>query len=392
MKKVFAILISVLMMFSFVSCDGGKEKIENTPKEEIRAIWISVYDMAEFRGISEGGFRAKCKNMFSKISAWGFRDVFLQVRAGSDALYASDIFPWSRYISDEEGVSPGYDPLKIFVNIAHENKIKLHAWINPYRISSTSSDVENLSDDNPARKMLIQNEGDVYIGNGGMYYNPSSEKVKKLVIDGIAEIMENYDVDGIHIDDYFYPTVNEEIDKKEYEEYKLSYGEIQLNEFRINQVNDFVKRMYTCVKERNRNAVVSISPSGDIDADFNIHYADIETWLNEDGYCDWVIPQIYFGMKNETLPFKDTVNRWLSLGENQNRKLIIGLASYKCGEIDTYAGKGKDEWITNSNVLSEQIKFLRKKECDGFSFFSYSSFNVPNPQMEKELENLKEII
>lgn len=388
MKRILALFFCLILIF--LSACGGNVAEQTEKAEEIRAIWISIYDMSQFKGIGEGGFRAKAKNMFKDIAERGFKHVFVQLRPCSDALYKSEIFPWSKYISGEQGKSPGYDPLEIFLTVAHSHNLKLHAWINPYRISGTSSDMENLSEDNPAKQMYRENMSDIYFSTQGIYYNPASLKVQKLILDGVRELVQNYDIDGIHIDDFFYPTTDTEIDKNEFAEYKENLGTATLEKWRREQVNAFVTGMYSAAKTENKNIIVSISPMADIEADMNTHFADVKLWSSEDGYCDWIIPQVYYGMKNETMPYKKVVNEWCKLVTNENVKLIIGLASYKCGEEDLYAGSGKNEWQSNDNILSEQLKYLRKKECDGFSLFSYNSLSLPNETMEKEWENFKE--
>lgn len=388
MKRIFALLVCICLLFLSACGDSTEERKEI--EDEIRAVWISVYDMADFKGMSEGGFRAKAENMFKDISERGFQHVFVQVRPSGDALYKSEIFPWSKYISGEEGKSPGYDPLTIFLNVAHSHNLKIHAWINPYRVSGTSSDMEKLSENNPAREMYRNNASDIYLSTSGIYYNPASERVQKLILDGVRELVKNYDIDGIHIDDFFYPTTDEEIDKNEFAEYRENSGADSLEVWRRNQVNAFVAGMYSAAKSEDENIIVSISPSADINADKNVHYADVALWCSESGYCDWIIPQVYYGFKNEYLPYKQSVSEWCKLVTNENIKLVIGLASYKCGAEDLYAGKGKDEWQTNDNILCEQLKYLRKKDCDGFSFFSYNSLQLANETMKKEWEKFKE--
>ncbi len=384
MKRISAFFICLILFF-LCGCDGEiQEQTEKT--KEIRALWISIYDMSQFKGVSEGGFRAKAENMFRDIAEKDFQHVFVQVRPSGDALYKSEIYPWSKYISGEQGLSPGYDPLEIFISVAHSHNLKLHAWINPYRISGTSSDMENLSDDNPARKMYEQNGSDIYFSTNGIYYNPASLNVQKLILDGVRELVKNYDIDGIHIDDFFYPTTDEEIDKNEFAEYKDNKGKSSLGEWRREQVNAFVTGMYSAVKNKNKNIIVSISPCADIEENKNTHFADVEKWCSQSGFCDWIIPQIYYGFRNEYMPFDRVLDNWCDIVTNKDVKLIIGLASYKCGEEDLYAGKGKDEWQTKDNILSEQLKLLRKKECDGFSLFSYNSLSLPNDTMKSEWE------
>lgn len=373
MKRILSILCCL-----FFLCGCGNTKKENIKEEtvyneEIRCVWLSIYDMGVLQGLSEGGFRKKAENIFKDIHEKGFNHVFVQVRPYSDAFYESEIFPWSKYCSGVQGKSPGYDILEIFVDLAHKYSLKIHAWINPYRIASNVAEMENLSDNNPAKIMYQNTPSDIYFASNGIFYNPASDKVRKLILDGIREIIEKYKVDGIHIDDFFYPTTDEEIDKKEYEEYKKNSGEKTLSEFRINQVNAFVSGMYSLVKSKNKSIIVSISPSGDIEKNKTTLYADVKEWTTKNGYCDWIIPQVYYGFQNEKMPFESVLDEWLEIVTNKNIKLITGLGFYKAGQIDFYAGKGKNEWIENKDILSRQLKISREKKCDGFSIFSYGS-------------------
>lgn len=391
MKRLFSIFLIFIVLLSGCAAQKkpGKGDEEKSP-EEIRALWISIYDLSEFKGISEGGFRAKAENMFADIAGRGFNHIFLQVRPFSDAFYKSEIFPWSKYISGEEGKSPGYDPLAVFIKVAHSHNLKLHAWINPYRISATSSEMKHLADSNPAKSMYEKNTSDIYVSQQGIYYNPASLTVQKLILDGVRELVNNYDIDGIHIDDFFYPTTSEDIDKTEYEKYKQNSGNLTLDQFRLEQVNAFVSGMYSVAKAKDESIIVSISPGADIDKNMNELYADVRSWSQKEGFCDWLIPQIYYGFKNESKPFRETVKEWETLADERCVKLIIGLASYKCGEIDSYAGKGQNEWRENNDILSRQLKFLRAEKLSGYAIFSYGSLKFPNETMVKEWEFFSE--
>ena len=386
MKRFLCVLVGLIMLSG---CGGKEAKNQEKLQNEIRAIWISVYDIStHFQGISEGAFRAKTENMFKDIAEKGFNHIFMQVRPFGDALYKSEIFPWSKFISGEQGKSPGYDPLNIFIDVAHSHKLKIHAWINPYRISS-SSDINSLCESNPAKKMYEENKNDIFIFKKGIFYNPASEKVQKLILDGVRELINNYNIDGIHIDDFFYPTTDKEIDESEFSRYK---GNLSLSQFRREQVNAFVSGMYSIAKRKSKSIIVSISPCADYDENINRLFADVKSWSTKDGFCDWIIPQVYYGFENEKMPYKKVVEEWKNLVTNKNTKLIIGLAAYKCGQEDFYAGKGKNEWLENEDILARQLDFLRKKDCDGFAIFSYGSLNSLNSIAESEWENFSEFL
>ncbi|MPM89405.1 hypothetical protein SDC9_136514 [bioreactor metagenome] len=227
-----------------------------------------------------------------------------------------------------------------------------------------------LSSDNPAVKYSYDSEK-VYICDEGIYYNPTSIEMQKLILNGIKEIVTNYDVDGIHIDDYFYPTTETKIDATAYDRYIDAGGESALDEWRVWNVNSLISGIYSTVKSVDKNVIVSISPSGDINKNLTKLYADTKEWMCNVGYCDWIVPQLYFGFHNEYLPFEEALSEWLNLCKNPKCKIIIGLACYKCNEKDTYAGNGEDEWVNDGTVLKRQIQILKEKKVYGYALFSY---------------------
>ena len=363
MTRIIKFLI-IISIFMFTSC--SKKSTENiVPQingENIRGVWVSVYDM-DFLKNDEKNFSICAENMFKDIAEKGFNNVFLQVRPFSDALYNSEIFPWSSYLTGVQGQNPGFDPLKILIDKAHNYNLKLQAWINPYRILY-ENDITKISKDNPAYEMIQNKDDSVFICDSGIFYNPCSIKAQKLILDGIREIVKNYDVDGIHIDDYFYPVTTDDIDKNQFEKYD---GNLSLDEWRMMNVNSFVSGMYSAVKAINKDTVVSISPSGNIESNYTSHFADVRKWLSEPGYADWIIPQIYFGFENEYSPFEKVLNEWKSLDKNENVSLVVGLALYKCSKPDENAGNGVNEWTENSDIIKRQIEM-----CDNLGFVLYS--------------------
>lgn len=363
MKTVLKITAFVLI-FSLCSCVRIR-KSENTPSEnDLRGVWISVFDMP-LPIESEERFSENIEKMFSDIQQKNFNNVFVQVRAYCDAFYRSDIFPFSRFLTGVQGKDPGFDPMEIMIRSAHSHDLKFHAWINPYRILS-ENDPSKLSSDSPALKFIEKNDGSVYTCESGIYFNPASTQAQKLILDGVREIVKNYDVDGIHIDDYFYPTIDENIDKKQFESYG---GDLSLNEWRMMNVNGFVSGMYSAVKSFDSRLTVSISPSGSIESNYSLHFADVKKWLCTQGYADLIIPQIYFGFENEENPFEKTLEEWRNLPRHENVKLAVGLALYKGGKEDEFAGSGKNEWLENSDIIKRQCGEIKDL---GYVMYSYS--------------------
>lgn len=361
-------------------------------QKELRGIWISCYDHISAENKTKEQYRDLTDKMFKRIKDCGLNTVFIHLRAFSDAFYQSDIFPYSSLIAGKEGASLPFDPFEIMLESAEQYGISVHGWINPFRISA-STDISRLSSKNPAKKILDSGnlDGEICILSNGIYYNPSCTSNHKLIIDGIREIINKYDIDGIHIDDYFYPSTSETVDKKQFAEYKLNAGTLSLDDWRRNCVNAFVSSLYSAVKAVNSSLTVSISPAGRLDENYESNYADCELWLSHSGYADLIIPQIYFGFEHETLAFKPLLDKWSSLARASSVKLACGIAAHKCSAVDKYAGTGSDEWETNSDILSRQVSAIRKNDnyC-GFAVFSYQDLN--RSDCKSEIDNLKNTI
>ncbi len=345
-----------------------------TQSKSIYGIWISCYDHPSASGKSAEEYRAATDKMFKNISEYGFNTAFVHMIAFSDSFYKSDIYPYSAYIAGKEGNSLAYDPFAILLSSAKKYGISVHGWINPFRVSH-KSDPSLLSEKNPAKAILNagNQNGDVCILSNGIYYNPASTSVHANIIKGVKEIIGKYDIDGIHIDDYFYPSTDESIDKKQYSDYLAGGGKLSLKDWRVSSVNAFVSSLYSAVKSLDPSLTVSISPAADIEKNRNTLYADCELWLSTDGYADIIIPQIYFGFEHEKFAFDTMLTEWSELRRSKNVRLLCGIGAYKCGTQDNYAGSGSKEWLENSDILIRQAKSIASnKSYDGFVVYSYS--------------------
>ena len=323
----------------------------------------------------------------------GLNTVIAQVRPFSDALYESELFPWSYLATGKEGVDPGFDPLAIMVEQAHQRGLQLHAWVNPYRVR-TSATNKQLSSKNPAVKLL--KSGDAIRYNGAVTYDPASKKAQQLIVDGVREIVEKYDVDGIHFDDYFYPTTDAGFDSASYQAYKNKGGSLSLAAWRRQNVNDLVKQVYTAVKQADGEVLFGISPQGNMDNNYNKQFIDVKKWLSEEGYLDYICPQVYFGFKNSTCPYEQTVEEWNDLIKNKVQ-LVVGLSPYKVGLEDAYAGNGRWEWANGGDILARMVETARKEEhYQGFALFRYNSVFQPEssvrPAILEELDSLQEVL
>lgn len=365
------------------------------PKTEMRGVWVSYLELTNLGGYEQ--YKLSINSMFDKIKSQGINTIFFHARAFSDALYKSDYFPWSHVLNSGaiQGVNPGYDPLEYAVGAAHARGLELHAWINPYRVWTKSSNINDLDMDNPARVW----ETDASTANDnwvltdpdkvGIYYNPAIPEVRELIINGIKEIVKNYDVDGIHFDDYFYGSASELFDASTYNAYKTGGGLLSLANWRLDNVNKLVKETYTAVKAI-RNVPFGISPQAKVSSDYAVQFADVNRWGSEAGYVDYLAPQVYFGFQNATMPYAPTVQTWRALVTNPNVKLYIGLAAYKLGNDDYNAGaSGLKEWIGTTDILKRMLQTARTNNADGFIIFSYKA--LVNPANATEMENLRSL-
>ena len=360
----------------------------NEPKEYVKAVWITYYELQKFTdGKGKEEFTNSINTAFKELKEMGFNTVTVHVRPSADAFYESDVFPSSRYCFGEQGSEMPYDPLQIMPESAHNNEIKIEAWINPYRVSQ-DGDTDSLSDNNIAKKWINEKSTNVYVTENGIYFNPASKEVTQLIVEGVTEIVSNYDVDAIHFDDYFYPTTDTDIDEAEYKEYVNNGGNLSLSEFRRDAVSNMIKSVYNKIKGLNSEVEFGVSPSADIDKNYNELYADVEKWCSEDGYIDYICPQVYFGFKNEVMPFMQTVKRWTSISKCT---LYVGLPLYKCGKEDKYASIANTESINefkdNTDIISRQVIYLLKlTEVKGYYIFSYSC--LFSEDCKEETDNL----
>ncbi len=400
MKKVFICFI----LFAFILCgcsvqgDARADKDEPANAVYVKSVWITYFELEKLTANSNTAkdFEKAVKSAFKEIKSDGFNTVTVQVRPCADAFYKSNYFPVSKYCFGVQGCELKYDPLEIMVNVAHNLKLRIEAWINPYRVSQ-SKDIEELSDNNIAKEWHKSKDkkSNVYIDDK-IYFNPASNDVKELIVNGVKEIVENYAVDAIHFDDYFYPSKSKEVDKNEYSAYVKSGGDLSLSDWRRENVSDMVKSVYSAVKKVNSTIEFGISPQSKISDNYNNLYADVERWATEDGYVDYICPQIYFGFYNEAQPFTKTAKDWAEL--TTSCRLYVGLPLYKSGQEDKFASTDTDyainEFKDNHNIISRQISYLNQLEnVNGFYIYSYSYLtDKETPSVVEEVKNIKAVM
>ena len=398
MKRIIILILTFALLLTGCSASVNEENnAVNESDDYVKSVWITYFELESYtsENDTQKDFEKDISSVFKKVKAIGLNTVTVQVCPCADAFYKSDYFPVSKYCFGVQGSELKYDPLKIMVSCAHNIGLRIEAWINPYRVSQ-SNDINELSDNNYAKKWVKNEEtkSNVYIDEK-IYFNPASSEVNELIVNGVKEIVNNYDVDAIHFDDYFYPTVKEEIDEKEYSEYTSSGGELSLDDWRRDNVSNMVSSVYSAIKEINPNVQFGISPQSRVSTNYNNLYADVEKWSAEEGYVDYICPQIYFGFYNEIQPFTRTVKEWCSRATSA--KLYIGLPLYKAGREDEFASADQDyainEFKDNSNIISRQIVYLNQMSTvKGYYIYSLSYLlDNENEAVIKEVEGIKNL-
>lgn len=373
---VALILITTLIIIGILSLilppkhDDKRSDSDNvlqTSENETRAVWISFLEMREILAEkSETEFTNSICEYFENCAESGINTVIFHARSHGDAFYKSALFPTSVYFTGIRQETAPFDPLRIAVREAHARNLKIEAWINPYR-GPRIEDGKPLLDSGIFAKWL--NTDKVFIcENGGItyyYLNPASKEVQNYVLDGVREIVAGYDIDGIHFDDYFYPTTEEWVDAAYYGQ---SGGALSLADFRRKCVSDFISDVYKTVKSI-RDIPFGISPSCNIQNNIDLYYADVKLWGSTAGYVDYLMPQIYRSFDEGTLPFDKALSEWEKIVTNDNVKLMVGLAAYKVGE---------NEYWNSGDILARQVKLSRSSShYSGYALFRYSLLFSP---------------
>lgn len=383
--KVTPFLLSIiLLVLSIIVVGESNIKPAHTDgstydeaKEDMKGIWVSYITLdMQNTDMTKESFEEKLEAIIKTTKESGFNTLIFQVRPFSDALYKSSYYPWSHILTGTQGKDPKYDPLQIICDMCHKNSISVHAWINPYRVS-TNETPDKLSENNP----YVKDDSMGFKHNGNIYLDPSNEKARELIVNGVSEIVRNYNIDGIQFDDYFYPENSDEVDANKYEEYKASVANpLSKENWRMNNVNTLIKEVYKAIHKYSKSLEFGISPQGNINNNKALS-ADVVTWCENEGYVDYICPQIYFSLDNPALTFEESLNDWVKLDRHKKLKLYIGLAGYK-------GGSDSDEgtWLDNNDILKNEIEICKAKGADGIMLYSYESFS--SKENEAEIKNV----
>lgn len=393
MKKIILSLILTILIITTIPSFA-----QDNSFDELRGVWVATVlnlDYPKVQTSNESSLKAEAIKILDNVESIGLNAVFLQVRPAADAFYESNYFPWSKYLTGEQGKAPnnGFDPLQFWIEEAHKRGIEIHAWINPYRISKNYTgnidDAWNqLVDTHIAKKKpyLVVEHTD-----GNLYFNPGEPFVKTTVALGVMEIVQNYDIDGIHFDDYFYPSTNFN-DSETFKTYGNAFSNI--NNWRRNNVTELIKMVNEVINRVDSSVEFGISPFGiwankssnPLGSDTNgnqsyySHYADTRLWVKE-GYIDYVIPQIYWNIGYPIADYEILVKWWSDVINGTDVKLYTGNAAYKVGNTSQ-----SDSWANESEIIRQLEMNSKINEVSGAVFFRYGSI-VNNLALKNAITN-----
>lgn len=373
-KKILSCLLSCIMLFSLLAISPATQLSANAASaiNTKKACWISFLDIEVLlQDKNEKDFRAKVSAMYDNVIKYNMNTVIVHVRALGDAMYPSSYYPWAAYFTTDR-TDPGYDPLQIMIDLAHQKNLQFEAWINPYRLSRNNESTLSFKA-TPYYEQFLPFTIE-YKASGSqtcLVLDPSRQEARDLITNGVREIVSKYDVDGIHFDDYFYVSGMAD---------NLDVASRKAN------VNALISQVYKTIKSVKPNCTFGISPAGNPD-NARSQGADIDTWLSTPGYIDYIMPQIYWTdiyvtSKGAEHMFTNRCTAWQQINK-QDLPIYVGLALYQAGtKSRTDLG-----WATSDTNLAYQYLTAKQLGYDGYSLFRYQW--LEKDIATAELNNLK---
>jgi len=387
---ITALIISAIIF----SCNTTKQPVAVTPPavsttpkamREFRAAWVATVANINWPskpGLSTEQQQQEAIALLDFLQQHNFNAVILQVRPHADALYKSDIEPWSYYLTGKGGKAPDpfYDPLTFWTDAAHDRGIEMHVWLNPYRAHHPRGDSiiseQSIIKTNP--NMVV------YLKDGYWWMDPAQKEVQDRTTSVVMDLVKRYDIDGVHFDDYFYPypdynKMEDFPDSVSWNAYRATGGTLSRGDWRRKSVNDLIERLYKEIKIAKPTVKFGLSPFGLWRPGFpesaccfdqyNVLYADAKLWLNK-GWIDYFTPQLYWPTKRIPLSFpvllgwwakENTHQRHLWPGINVGRDTIATTVDETINQIMITRGmvpesKGVVHWSISSDVLNTNLR------------------------------------
>lgn len=344
------------------------------PQKDFRAVWVATVDhidwpnsMGSTSKIAESQKKYYLR-ILDSLQAHNINAVMFQIRPMADAFYDSPYEPWTKYITGRRGKKPSWDPLPWLISETHKRGIQFHAWMNPYRIatrSSASTAFPELESTIPAEWVKEYNKVRIY--------NPALPEVRQRIADIVADVLHKFDVDGIHFDDYFYPslTSGESMnDNAEYQKYGTGQG---IANFRRANVDAMITKVRETIRAIRPNCLFSVSPQGNYDNDYNSMYCDVKKWA-QNGMIDVLIPQIYWSTERYFIPRLKQFSAFCTKSH-----FMVGYGLYR------FNGQSSDPYYKTSDDLKKQFSIAyADKNVEGAIFYS-TQWLMSNPVKTNEV-------
>jgi len=314
--------------------------VEVAAPRELRGAWIATVFNLDFpsrSGMSAAAGESELRGLVEVLADRGLNTLVFQVRAEGDAFYASELEPWSRYLTGRQGRDPGYDPLAVLVEAAHRRGLEVHAWLNPYRAAAKVGTAR-------APNHISRLEEDHLVRWGAtLWLDPGARSVQDRVVEVVGDVIERYDIDGIHLDDYFYPYPQGRKafpDNATYQAYRQTGGTMSRGDWRRNNVDQLVERIWTLVRAECPSCRMGISPFGiyrpghpagitGMDQ-VTVLYADPLVW-HRAGWMDYLAPQLYWPTTRRRQAYDRLLAYW-DTQVNPESPLVVGLDATKAGQ------------------------------------------------------------
>lgn len=324
----------LLFLLLLTGCSPAKQASQENDRpqamREFRAAWVASVGNINWPskpGLSTADQQKEALVLLDFLQQHHFNAVILQVRPQADALYKSDIEPWSYFLTGQQGKAPDpyYDPLEFWTVAAHERGIELHVWLNPYR-------AHHVSGDSISEQSVVKTHPDwvVHLKEGYWWMDPSKKEVQDRTAGVVMDLVKRYDIDGVHFDDYFYPYPSYNLDQdfpdsSSWKAYQNAGGKLSRGDWRRKSVNDLIERIYKEIKSVKPFVKFGLSPFGiwrpgypASITGFDQHnqlYADARLWLNK-GWIDYFTPQLYWTIRRQAQSFPVLLGWW----EGENKK------------------------------------------------------------------------
>ena len=368
-----------LLLFLICVIDLVNGQVLPQPKREFRGVWIATVTNIDWPSSGKTSPQRQQQELLEILSAHhqtGINAVMFQVRPAADALYAKSREPWSKWLTGKQGraPNPAYDPLEFAITEAHQRGMELHAWFNPYR-ATFSFNEKGLSEDH-----ITKQKPDWFFNYAGRkLFNPGLPEVREYIIKVILDVVDNYDIDGVHLDDYFYPypVDGQHIDDAQtFQDHPDGFTDIK--DWRRHNVDTLIHALGDSIHHHKNYIKFGISPFGiwankrqnpegsetGGGSSFYEQFADSRKWMKE-GWLDYINPQIYWPFNNRAAAYEKLVDWW---GNNTyGRHLYIGMAAYRINERMSASWK-------ESTQMPRQIRYDRENpRVQGSVYFSSKS-------------------